>query len=72
MDGGAPSALTRTSKSTSNSLTDGGIDLDAEPQSLGAELGELVGVALVQRHRGGEEFGGMVGLEPGGLIGDEA
>ena len=46
-------------------------DADAEPLRLGAELGELVGVRLVERHRGGEELGGMVGLEPGGPVGDQ-
>ena len=47
-------------------------DFDPEPFGLCAEFGEFVGIALVERHRGGEEFRRMVGLEPGGLVGDES
>ena len=38
---------------------------------LGAELGELVGVRLVERHRGGDELGRMVGLEPRRPVSDQ-
>ena len=46
---------------------------DAQSQSLriGAEFGELVGVAHVERHRGGEELGGMIGLQISGLVGQQ-
>src|SRR5574337_900260 len=46
-------------------------DGNSEPQRLGAKFGELVGIALVQRHRGGEKLGRMVRFEPGGPVGDE-
>ena len=47
------------------------LDLDAEPLGLGAEFGELVGVAHVERHRGGEELDRIIRLHVGGLIGDQ-
>ena len=49
----------------------GRLDLDAEPFRLGAEFGELVGIAHVERHRGGEELDRIVRLHVGGLIGDQ-
>ena len=45
------------------------LDLDAEPLGLGAEFGELVGVAHLERHRGGQELDRIVRLHIGGLIG---
>ena len=47
------------------------LDLDAEPLGLGAEFGELVGVAHVERHRRGQELDRIVRLHIGGLIGDQ-
>ncbi len=47
------------------------LDLDAEALRLGAELGELVGIAHVERHRGGQELDRIVRLHVGGLIGDQ-
>ena len=38
------------------------LDLDAEALGLGAEFGELVGVAHVERHRRGEELDRIVRL----------
>ena len=38
------------------------LDLDRQPLGLGAEFGELVGVAHVERHRGGEEFDRIIRL----------
>ena len=43
---------------------------DLQPLELLAEDVELVGVAEVERHRGGEELDRVVGLEIGGLVGD--
>ena len=47
------------------------LDLDAEPLGLGAEFGELVGVAHVERHRGGQKLDRIVRLHVGGLIGEQ-
>ena len=49
----------------------GRIDLDAEPFGLGAEFGELVGIAHVERHRRRQEFDGEIRLHIGGLVGDQ-
>ena len=49
----------------------GRLDLDAEPLRLGAEFGELVGVAHVERHRRGEKLDRIVRLHVGGLIGQQ-
>ena len=46
-------------------------DRDAHALRLAAEHLQLVGIADVERHRGGEEFDRIVGLEIGGLIGDD-
>ena len=42
---------------------------DAEPQRILAEVGQLVGVAHVERHRRREELDRMMRLEIGGLVG---
>ena len=63
--------LPSTSKSTSRAIDRGRLDLDAEALRLGAEFGELVGVAHVERHRGGEELDRIIRLHIGGLIGDQ-
>ena len=47
------------------------IDLDAEPLGLGAEFGELVGVAHVERHRRRQELDRIIRLHIGGLVGDQ-
>ena len=47
------------------------LDLDAEPLGLGAEFGELVGVAHVERHRRGQELDRIIRLHIGGLVGDQ-
>ena len=47
-------------------------DLDADALRLAPEQHELVGVAHVERHRGGEELHRVIGLEPGRLVGDDA
>ena len=47
------------------------LDLDAEPLGLGAEFGELVGVAHVERHRRRHELDRMIGLQIRGLVGDQ-
>ena len=47
------------------------LDLDAEPLGLGAEFGELVGIAHVERHRRGEELDRIIRLHIGGLIGEQ-
>ncbi|VCU09306.1 hypothetical protein RHODGE_RHODGE_02480 [Rhodoplanes serenus] len=44
---------------------------DAEPLRLRAEIGELVGVAHVEGHRGGQELDRIVRLEVGGLVRDQ-
>ena len=44
---------------------------DAEPAQLLAEMIELVGVAEVEGHRGGEKLDRVVGLQIGGLVGDQ-
>ena len=49
----------------------GGQEPDAQALEFLAEGVELVGVAEIERHRGGEEFDRVIGLEIGGLIGDE-
>ena len=49
----------------------GRLDPDAEALRLAAEFGELVGVVEVERHRRGQELDRVVGLEIGGLEGDE-
>ena len=64
-------ALPSTSNSTPRAIDRGRLDLDAEPLGLGAEFGELVGVADVERHRGGQELDRIVRLHIGGLIGDQ-
>ena len=63
--------LPSTSKATLERLIDGGIDLDAEPLGLGAEFGELVGIAHVERHRRGQELDRVIRLHIGGLVGDQ-
>ena len=63
--------LPSTSKATPERLIDGGIDLDAEPLGLGAEFGELVGIAHVERHRRGQELDRIIRLHIGGLVGDQ-
>ena len=52
-------------------MIDGGIDLDAEPLGLGAEFGELVGIAHVERHGGRQELDRIIRLHVGGLVGDQ-
>ena len=47
------------------------IDLDAEPLGLGAEFGELVGIAHVERHGGRQELDRKIRLHVGGLVGDQ-
>ena len=47
------------------------IDLDAEPFGLGAEFGELVGIAHVERHGRRQELDRIIRLHVGGLIGDQ-
>ncbi len=47
------------------------IEPDAEALGLGAEFGELVGVADVERHGRGEELDREIRLHIGGLIGDQ-
>ena len=49
----------------------GRLDLDAEALRLPAEFGELVGVVEVERHRRGQELDRVIGLQIGGLEGDE-
>ena len=44
--------------------------LDAQPRRFLAEDIQPVGVADIQRHRGGEEFHRIIRLEEGGLVGD--
>ena len=48
----------------------GGSDLHAQPLRFLAEDVEPVGVADIERHRGGEEFDRIIRLQIGGLIGD--
>ena len=48
----------------------GGSDLDAQPLRFLAEDVEPVGVADIERHRGGEEFDRIIRLQISGLIGD--
>ena len=43
-------------------------DIDAEPQRILAEVGQLVGVAHIERHRRGEEFDRIMRLQIGGLV----
>ena len=47
------------------------LDADAKPLRFVAEFRELVGVALVERHRSSDEFDRVVRLEPGCLISDQ-
>ena len=63
--------LPSTSKATLRAVDRRRIDLDAEPLGLGAEFGELVGIAHVERHRGGQELDREIRLHIGGLIGDQ-
>ena len=49
----------------------GRLDAQAQAPRLVAEFGELVRVALVQRHRRRNELHGIVRLEPAGLVGDQ-
>ena len=49
----------------------GRLDLDAEPLGLGAKLRQLVGVAHVERHRGGQELDRIIRLHVRGLVGDQ-
>ena len=44
---------------------------DLQPFQLAAEIADLVGVAHVEGHRGGEELDRIVGLEIGRLVGDQ-
>ena len=46
-------------------------DVDAEPDGVRAEVGQLVGVRHVERHRRGEELDRIVRLQVGGLVGDQ-
>ena len=48
-----------------------GLDPDAEPHRLAAEIGQFVGVRHVERHGRGEELDGIVRLHVGGVIGDQ-
>ena len=50
----------------------GGEHLEVDFGGFGDEVGELVGVGHFAGEEGGHEFAGVVGFEPGGLIGDEA
>ena len=45
--------------------------LDAETLGLLLEGAELVGVAKIEAHRGGEELDRVIGFQPCGLIGDD-
>ena len=45
-------------------------DLHAQPLRFLAEDIEPVGIADIERHRGGEEFDRIIRLQIGGLIGD--
>ena len=47
------------------------LDLDAEALGLGPKLRELVGIAHVEGHRGGEKLDRIVRLHIGGLIRDQ-
>ncbi len=49
----------------------GGSEPDAEAGAFLAEEIELVGIADLEAHQRGHELDRMVGLEIGGLIGDE-
>jgi len=49
----------------------GRLDLDAEPHRLGAELRQLVGIAHVERHRGGDELDRIIRFHIGGLVSDQ-
>ena len=53
------------------SIDRGRIDADAETLGLGAEFGELVGIAHVERHRRGQKLDRIIRLHIGGLIGDQ-
>ena len=44
---------------------------DSEPVGLGAEFCELVGIAQVESHGGGQEFDWIVRLHVGGLVGQQ-
>ena len=53
-----------------------GVDVGRQQVEAGAadvlgEQGELVGLGHVEAHRRGEEFGRVVRLQPGGLVGDQ-
>ena len=63
--------LPSTSKSTAGTVDRRRIDLDAETFGLGAEFGELVGIAHVERHRRRQELDRVIRLHVGGLIGDQ-
>ncbi len=45
--------------------------LDAAAADILGEQGQFVGLRHVEAHRRGEEFGRMMRLQPGGLIGDQ-
>jgi hypothetical protein len=59
---GSPSS---TSKSALERLMSGAPDLDLELAGVLVEHRQLVGVAQVEAHRGGEELDRRVGLQPG-------
>jgi hypothetical protein len=48
-----------------------GIDRHLQPQRLAPEQLQLVGVAEVERHRGGDELDGEIRLQIGRLVGDD-
>ena len=47
------------------------LDLDPEPLGLGAEFGQLVGIAHIERHGSGDELDRIVRLHVGGLVGHQ-
>ena len=47
------------------------LDANAHAARFLGEAVELVGVADIERHRGGQELDRVIGLEIGGLIGDQ-
>ena len=49
----------------------GGLDLDPETLSLGAEFGQLVGIVQFERHRRRQELDGIVRLHEGGMVGHQ-
>ena len=50
---------------------EGGRHGDAQPAHVVDEDRELVGLADVEAHRGGEEFVRVMRLEPRGLVGEQ-